>query len=233
MSQGRHLDADREPTGPRNSAPSSPTSACSATAHCADPRARVIDALIATVSYRGYDRTTIERVIQTAEIQAAIFDEHFQNKEDCFLQALDELIGRLQRQVLGQLSAGVPWAERVRLGLGALLQGLAADHEGARVMMVECLSAGPIAVARHRSTFSVLVPLLEEGRLQAAHPEYLPSQTSEAVVGGIASIVHRRVLEERTAELPKLQADMAYFALVPYIGHLRAMAGAQLRPQMT
>jgi AcrR family transcriptional regulator len=228
MSHGRHLGADREPTAPPDSASSAPFAAPAP--HCADPRARLIDALIATVAYRGYDRTTIARILQTAEVQAAVFDEHFQNKEDCFLRALEELIARLQRKVLEPLRPDVPWPERVRLGLEALLRALAEDQEGARVLMVECLSAGPVAVARHRSILDVLVPLLEEGRLQAAHPEHLPPQTSEAVVGGIASILHRRVLEERTAELPRLRADMAYFALVPYVGHLRAVAGAQLRP---
>jgi AcrR family transcriptional regulator len=47
--------------------------------HCADPRARILDALIATVAYRGYDRTTVERVLQTADVPGAVFDEHFQN----------------------------------------------------------------------------------------------------------------------------------------------------------
>jgi AcrR family transcriptional regulator len=228
MSHGRHLGADREPKAPPDSASSTPP--VDPVVHCADPRARVIEALISTVSYRGYDRTTIARILQNAELPTAIFDEHFQDKEDCFLQALDELIARLQHKVLEAFSVAAPWPERVRFGLGALLEGLAEDHAGARVMMVECLSAGPIAVARHRSILSVLVPFLEEGRREAAHPEYLPPQTSEAVVGGIASILHRRVLEERTAELPRLRADMAYFALVPYVGHLRALADTQLSP---
>ncbi len=53
---------------------------------------------------------------------------------------------------------------------------------------------------------------------------HLPPQTSEAVVGGIASILHRRVLEGHTAELPALLGDLLYFALMPYLGHDRALA---------
>jgi AcrR family transcriptional regulator len=192
-----------------------------------DPRARILDALIATVAYRGYDRTTVERVLQTADVPGAVFDEHFHNKEDCFMQALDELVTRLQASVQEQFQRTGPWPERVRQGLKALLAALASDPEAARVGMVECLSAGHYAGERYREILNAFVPLLEEGRRHAAYPEHLPPQTSEAVVGGIASILHRRVLEERTPELLSLLEDLTYFALVPYMGHHRAIVAAR------
>jgi AcrR family transcriptional regulator len=193
----------------------------------ADPRARILDALIATVAYRGYDRTTVERVLQTADVPGAVFDEHFHDKEDCFMQALDALVTRLQASVQEQFQRDGPWPERVRLGLKALLAALASDPEAARVGMVECLSAGHYAGERYREILNAFVPLLEEGRRHAAYPEHLPPQTSEAVVGGIASILHRRVLEERTPELLSLLEDLTYFALVPYMGHHRAIVAAR------
>lgn len=193
----------------------------------ADPRARILDALIATVAYRGYDRTTVERVLQTADVPGAVFDEHFHNKEDCFMQALDALVTRLQDSVQEQFQRTGPWPERVRQGLKALLAALASDPEAARVGMVECLSAGHYAGERYREILGAFVPLLEEGRRHAAYPEHLPPQTSEAVVGGIASILHRRVLEERTPELLSLLEDLTYFALVPYMGHHRAIVAAR------
>lgn len=219
MSRSRHLDAE---PGRSASAVSAPPG------RYYDPKVRILDALIATVSYRGYDRTTVERVLQTADVPAAVFAEHFQHKEDCFLQALDAMIERLQSSVLAQFDSQASWPERVRLGLTALLATLASDPEAARVGMVECLSAGPAAGERYRATLSAFVPLLEEGRRHAAFPEHLPPQTSEAVVGGIASILHRRVLEERTHELPALLGDLVYFVLVPYLGHHRALVAAGL-----
>jgi AcrR family transcriptional regulator len=222
------MSQSRQPHGRAAAAAVSPAPASDAAdpARCADPRARILDALIATVAYRGYDRTTIERVLQTADVQGAVFDEHFHDKEDCFMQALDALVARLQGSVLEQFETSKSWPERVRRGLKALLVALASDPEAARVGMVECLSAGPAASERYREILSAFVPLLEEGRRHAAYPDHLPPQTSEAVVGGIASILHRRVLEERTPELPKLLGDLVYFALVPYMGHHRAMVAA-------
>jgi AcrR family transcriptional regulator len=194
----------------------------------ADPRRRILDALVTTVAQRGYDHTTLERVLHVAEVPAPVFDEHFEDKQDCFLQAFDELIGRLECTVLERVACPLPWPERIRLGLQTLLRGLAADRDGARLAMVESLSAGEPAVERLRCALASLVPILEEGLALAPGTEHLSPLTSEAVVGGIAAIVHRRVLEGHTAELPALLPDLLYFALMPYLGHHRALSVAGL-----
>ncbi len=190
------------------------------------PRARILEAMIATASYRGYDRTTMERVLQSAAVAAAVFEEHFDDKEDCFLRALDELVERVEGRVRGALELGETWPGRVRLGLAALLDALSEDPDGARVILVECLSAGAAADERHRALMRIFPPLLEEGRFHSANPDHLPSGTSEALVGGIVAILHRRALEDRTGELPRLLGDLAYFALLPYLGHHRALVAA-------
>ncbi len=191
-----------------------------------NPRVRILDAMIATASYRGYDRTTVERVLQTAVVSAALFDEHFANKEDCFLQALDALIARTEDRVQEAVQRAVPWPERVRSGLAALTRALAEDPDGARVVLVECLSAGPAASERHFALLRIFPPLLEEGRFHCADPDHLPSCVSEAMVGGIVSVLHHRALADRTGELPRLCGDLAYFALLPYLGHHRAIVAA-------
>jgi AcrR family transcriptional regulator len=198
----------------------------------ADPLRFIFGALIETVARRGYDRTTIERVLSVAQIPAPVFDEHFENKQDCFLQALDELVGRLERQLVESMPQTASWHERIELGLRTLLTALAEQPDCARVAMVECLSAGDASVARLHSALARFVPILEEGRVHGAEgptgSDQLPSQTSAAVIGGIASIVHRRVLEGHTAELPALLPDLLYFALLPYLGQERAIAAAGL-----
>jgi AcrR family transcriptional regulator len=239
MFDHRHLAAALE------SVSSVPTEPTAAEAHDApsrqgceinravNPLRFIFDALIETVALRGYDRTTIERVLSVAQIPAPVFDEHFENKQDCFLQALDELVDRLERRLLESLTQTASWPERIELGLRTLLVALAEQPDGARVAMVECLSAGDASVARLHSALARFLPILEEGRAYGVEEgltggEQLPPQTSEAVLGGIASIVHRRALEGHTAELPALLPDLLYFALMPYLGQERAIAAAGL-----
>ena len=193
-----------------------------------DPRRRLLDAMIETVALRGYDRTTVSRVLWSADVQEAVFSEHFYDKHDCFMQAVDDLIGRVERSALEQFQRRAPWAERVRAALERLLEVLAGHPDGARVVLVEMLGAGPEACERHRSALALFASFVEEGRSDSPNREHLPIQTSEAIVGGIASIVHRRVLQGSTAELPALHADLTYFALLPYLDHERALAVAGL-----
>jgi AcrR family transcriptional regulator len=221
-------DAESEPT--RDS--SMPVTTEVVTAPRPDPRRRLLAAMIETVAQRGYDRTTVSRVLRGADLQEAVFTEHFHDKHDCFSQATDDLIGRVELAALEQFHSSAPWHERVRAGLESLLWALAGDPDGARVALVEMLSAGPVARERQRSALALFTSLIEQGRAHCSDDEHLPAQTSEAIVGGIASILHRRVLQANTAELPSLHADLTYFALLPYLDHERAMVVAGLHEEV-
>jgi len=199
----------------------------------ADPRRRIFDAMIETVAHRGYDLTTIERVASVAGVPTAIFDEHFEDKRECFLHTLDELIARLEQTIQARVDEQMPWPERIEVGLRALLTELAAHPDSSRVAMVECLSAGEAAIARLHRLMARLAAILDQGRTHACGEsvdwvEYLPPQISTAVVGGIVQIVHRQVLEDRTDELAAMLPDLLYFALLPYLGHDRALSIAGL-----
>jgi AcrR family transcriptional regulator len=208
--------------------PSSATRVAVVSAPRSDPRTRLLDAMVKTVAARGYDRTTVSRVSLSADVQEAVFSEHFQDKHDCFMQAVDDLIARAERSALERFQGTAPWHERLRLALESLLCALAGNPDGARVLVVEMLGAGPEAGERQRAALALFTSLVEQGRAISGETEHLPPQTSEAIVGGIASIVHRRVLQGSTAELPSLHADLTYFALLPYLGHDRALAMAGL-----
>jgi AcrR family transcriptional regulator len=220
----RHRQPDADP----DLEPDSPTTAAVAiaTATRPDPRARLLAGMIETVALRGYDRTTVSRVLSCADVQEAVFSEHFRDKQDCFLQAVDDLIDRAERSALEHFQRPVPWPERVRLALESLLCALASNVDGARVVLVEMLGAGPAACERQREALLLFTSMIEQGRSGSTGAECLPPQTSEAIVGGIASILQRRVLQGDTAELPGLHADLTYFALLPYLDHERALAVA-------
>jgi AcrR family transcriptional regulator len=188
-----------------------------------DPRKRLLDAMIETVAVRGYDRTTISRVLSNAGLEEAVFSEHFHDKRDCFQQAVGGLVSRGERAALELFERDMPWGELVRIGLERLLGALAEDPDAARVLFVEMLGAGPFAYERQRTATALFTALIEQGRVGSPNADQLPTQTSEAIVGGIASILHRRALEGRVGELPSLAPDLTYFALLPYLDHERAL----------
>lgn len=217
MSHRRYSNAEAEQT-----TSSSPRAAV-ATPTRGDPRRRLLDAMVETVALLGYDHTTVSRVLSNAGVEEAVFSEHFHDKRDCFQQALDELISRGERSALEQFQQDAPWGELVRTGLERLLGALTEDPDAARVLFVEIFSMGPFAHERQRTALMLFTSLIERGRSDSPNADQLPPQTSEGIVGGIASILHRRALEGRIAELPSLAPDLTYLALLPYIDHERAL----------
>ena len=202
----------------------------------ADPRRLILHALIETAAREGYAHTCIERVLSAADVSATLFYAYFESLEDCFIQASDELIDELELVVLGEMSIDAPWPQRIRRGLQALLETVARYPECAQVTMIECLGAGRPAAERLRSAEAMFSVVIEEGReyslseyassVEGLSVEHSSELTAQGIVGGIAAIVHRRVIEENTAELPALLPDLLYMVLMPYLGHERALAAA-------
>jgi len=58
----------------------------------------------------------------------------------------------------------------------------------------------------------------DHGRTTPGGGEPPPEATDEAIVGGIASLLARRVLAGETAKLGGLLSEIAEFALTPYLG---------------
>jgi hypothetical protein len=50
----------------------------------------------------------------------------------------------------------------------------------------------------------------------------VPAATDEAVIGGIASLLGRRVLAGEAEQLDRLRPDVLEFALTPYLGATEA-----------
>src|SRR5690242_19718716 len=167
-----------------------------------DPRQRMLDAMIHTVALRGYERTTVSRMLTYAELPDALFSEHFDDKHDCFMQALDELITSAERAALEHFARPVPWQERMKGALRDLLDALACNDDAAQVLFVEMLAAGAAALERQRQALELFTSLVEQGRALSPYADQLAPQTSEAIVGGIASILHRRALQGEVAQLP-------------------------------
>jgi AcrR family transcriptional regulator len=197
----------------------------------AETRRRILDAVVEIALEEDYAHTCIERVLSAANLPEAAFYAFFESIEDCFAQASDEMIGELELVVLAQTSGEAPWPQRIRRGLEALLGALARYPDRAHFVMIESVRAGEGAAERLRSAEAMFALVIEEGAEYAASiegcsVEHLSELTAEGIVGGIAGIVHTRVLEEDTAELPELLGELLYFALMPYLGHERALAAA-------
>jgi AcrR family transcriptional regulator len=183
-------------------------------------RERLIAGLAEAVAENGYAGTTIGHITRHAAVSRRTFYEHFSSKDECFVAAYGTVMEQLRERVAAAYEEQDEWPEAIRAGIGAMLSFLVSEPNLARLSMVEALVAGPVVVERYDAAIQSLVPYLKAGR-EGRPPEVLerlsPS-TEEALVGGMVSLISRRIIAGKTDELESLQPDLVEFILTPYIG---------------
>jgi AcrR family transcriptional regulator len=187
-------------------------------------RERLIAGLAEAVAENGYAGTTIAHITRHAAVSRRTFYEHFASKDECFIAAYDLVMTELDRRVGEAFEEEDDWPQAIRAGIAAMLDYLAAEPHLARLSMVEALVAGPVVVKRYDAAIQNLVPYFEAGRKgrSAKVLAGLSPTTEEALVGGMVSLISRRIFADRTAELESLLPDLVEFALTPYLGSAKA-----------
>ncbi len=111
-------------------------------------RARIFGAMIESVSQRGYQATTVADVIALAGVSRRAFYEQFDNKESCFLATYDIVVARARKQVIEAWLRERGWSNRLHSACKALLDHIASDPKGPRLVLVDALGVGPRARER-------------------------------------------------------------------------------------
>ncbi len=156
-------------------------------------RARMLTAMVQEVSERGAANVSVGNVVGRSGVSRRTFYELFDDREDCFLAAFDDALGHASSVVVPAYGSGGAWLPRVRAGLAALLGFLESDPAAARLLIVESLAAGPKALQRRRGVIASLVAIVELGRTEGKANLDPPALTSEAIVGGLLSVLHGRL----------------------------------------
>jgi AcrR family transcriptional regulator len=187
-------------------------------------RERLIAGLAEAVAENGYASTTIGHITRHAAVSRRTFYEHFASKDECFVAAYDTVMAELRERIAEAFDEQEEWPLAVRAGIEAMLGFLAAEPNLARLSMVEALVAGPVVVERYDAAIQSLVPYFRagrEGRSREVLARLSPT-TEEALVGGMVSLISRRILAGKTAELESLLPDLVEFTLTPYLGSAEA-----------
>lgn len=184
-------------------------------------RERLIAALAECLYERGFDETTISMVSKRAGVSKGDFYKQFESKDDCFLIAYDDAVQSIYARVVEPCEDGQDWTTRVMSALAALLDYLAEEPARARLVLVEGLRVGKGVYDRYLDALHSFVPHLREGAPAPAGASP-PEAMDEAIVGGIASLLSRRVLDGDIEKLGDFLPEVAEFTLTPYLGPVEA-----------
>jgi AcrR family transcriptional regulator len=192
-----------------------PNALASLAAAAAGPnhRERLVLGMVAAVAERGYGATTITDVVRHARVSRRTFYEHFSDKEACFLAAYDAVSDGVLGEIAAVAPAGAGWEEQIIAGVHAYLHALAEQPAVARVFTVDILGAGPAALARRRAVLRRFATHVQ-GQVAAAIAGGAPvtplaDTAALALVGAIHELVLAALEEDRGAELPALEDDVA------------------------
>jgi AcrR family transcriptional regulator len=182
-------------------------------------RERLLNGIVEAVAEHGYNATTIAAITAAAKISRRTFYEYFEGKEDCFAAAYEMIEAHVLDSMLTAPGAAEPWPDRVRARLAALLDVLSRDSAVARCFLIEPLAAGGEVATRYREAMQLLAAALR--------PEPPPTELNmevrdQALIGGIATLIVRRLNTTGAQRLPDLLPDLVELALAPYVGREEA-----------
>ena len=177
-------------------------------------RERLLAALASCVAEHGYNATTISQITSAASVSRRTFYEHFDGKEECFLAAYEALDSYLATLMDEAVERETEWSDQVAAAFVALIDFLASRPNFARLYLVEAAVVGEGMADAREKTAKRFIALLEPGR---KHRDVDPG-IEEGLIGGVVTLLSRRVLSGEAAELVRFAPGLLEFALVPYLG---------------
>jgi AcrR family transcriptional regulator len=165
----------------------------------------------------GYPALTVEDVISRAGVSRRTFYDLYKTREAAYLEAYDEITGRLLGSVNTAFAQAGSGGDRLLHALGAFLQFVAQEPDFAHMCIVDVLAAGPSAIERRDVAMSAFAGLFDEAARELDDQPPSPL-TATALVGGVYEVVYKHVLRGETERLPDLLPDLYYFCMLPYLG---------------
>jgi AcrR family transcriptional regulator len=181
----------------------------------ANPPERVLRALAATVAEKGYPATTVAEVVDRAATSQRTFYEHFANKEEALIAALDSGSAQMLGTTLPAFRRAPDWQSAVHQAFEAMFAFGVEEPEYSRLGAVEMYAAGKRALQTRDTIMEGLEALLAPGYELAPDA---PPIAAEAIGGAIYALVYDQVKAKGPESLPELVPTATYMTLAPFIG---------------
>jgi AcrR family transcriptional regulator len=181
----------------------------------AHPPERVLRALAAVVTEKGYASATVAEIVERASTSQRVFYGHFANKEDAFLAALDSGSAQMLAAVLPAFRRAESWQHSVRAAYEAMFAFAMEEPEYTHLGAVETYRVGKRAMRTRDAVMEGLEALLAPG--YEISPD-TPAIAAEAIGGAVYALIYDQVLAKGPDALPELAPMATYMTLAPFLG---------------
>ena len=187
------------------------------------PAERVLRAMAAAVAEKGYPETTVADVVERASTSQRTFYEHFANKEEAMLAAVDQGSAQMLAAILPAFRRAPDWPHAVRGSFEAMFAFGAVEPEYTQLGAVEIYAAGKRVLEQRDNVMAGLEGLLAPGYELAPKT---PTIAAEAIGGAIYALIYDQVKASGPQSLPEITPLATYIALTPFMGAEQAVAVA-------
>jgi AcrR family transcriptional regulator len=193
-------------------------------------RERLFAAMVATVADKGYEATTVADLVQLSGVSRSAFYRHFEDKQACFIAAVEAMVEPTLRE-LGADESAPPGVERARQAFTSLIETIVAQPAAAKMCIVEVYAAGPEGAALVDRTMDSATALAAHLLEQVPERKGMPIELVRSIVGGIQKVIHKRLYRGQEEELlglvPQLWEWLFCYPVPP--GPLRATRRRSVR----
>jgi AcrR family transcriptional regulator len=190
-------------------------------------RQAILDGILEAVGAEGYEHTSVRTVLDRTGVYRQAFYDNFADKDECYLQAYDVGVQRVEALVIAAAKGESTWTGKLRAGLAALLDFLDAEPDIGRALIVEVHAAGPEALAKRSAAMAHVNLFLDQAREVAGESESPPAIAGEGIAAGIHAVIHSRLATGSSDGFRQLLPEFMYFAVLPYFGAELASAEMQ------
>lgn len=182
-------------------------------------RSRTIAAAAAAIQAKnGVGELTVAEVIDRARVSRKTFYEIFDDAEDCFVAVFDRTLAHVREITRSAYRGERNWRRGMRAALMAALAFMDEKRPLARVLVVDAFRAGPRSLERRTQALDEIARAIDDARTVGGARHDPPALTAAALAGGIASLLHTRLLRDDPAPLTDLQRPLMSMIVLPYLG---------------
>lgn len=195
----------------------------------ASQRLRLLEAMAELVAERGYAAVTIGEIATRAGTAKRTFYDHFPDKLQCYLAAVDEITGALVPSVARFFAAPGTVRERCASSLRGYLELLASMPGARKVFYLEAMTSGPEAIGRRIEMQLALarqIAGLSREAARAGEGHEITEQHALGVVGALHTLIFHQVHRHGPERLHELIADVVPLAVAFLTARVAAPAPA-------
>jgi AcrR family transcriptional regulator len=175
-------------------------------------RERLFGAMVAISSEKGFEATKIGELAQVAGVSQAAFYEHFEDKQELLLAAVEALVEPTIAVI--ERAEDAPSGEaRVRQAVEAFLGLIATQPAASKMGFVEVYAAGPEGEAVIERALDVFERFAVSQLDQIPGREGMPPQMVRAIIGGLQKVIDKRLYSDEAEQLPRLADEIADWGL--------------------